>query len=166
MNSKICPDCEQTLSLDNFSPDTRAANGLRSYCRPCNTERTKKYYARKKAENPDYVVERREWNNNYLVQKKKDPLWVERYREKEKGYAYKKKYNITLADKVSMLEQQNYKCLMCDKEMKLDRNCHVDHSHETGVVRGLLCGRCNGGLAYIEDTNFLERAKEYLEKYE
>lgn len=42
---------------------------------------------------------------------------------------------------------------------------HVDHNHETGKVRGMLCQKCNFGLGFFEDNiPYLERAIIYLEK--
>jgi hypothetical protein len=41
----------------------------------------------------------------------------------------------------------------------------VDHNHATGKIRGLLCTKCNWALAVVE-SDFMERASEYLKKYQ
>ncbi len=42
-------------------------------------------------------------------------------------------------------------------------NLHVDHDHNTGTVRGLLCSDCNLGLGKLGDTlEGLQKALDYL----
>jgi hypothetical protein len=53
----------------------------------------------------------------------------------------------------------NQNCMICGKEEKLV----VDHDHETGKVRGLLCNHCNRGLGHFRDSvQFLDLAAKYL----
>jgi Autographiviridae endonuclease VII len=70
-------------------------------------------------------------------------------------------YGISLDDYNAMLAQQNGVCAIC---MKIsDRTLSVDHCHTTGVVRGLLCRRCNTGLGCFEDQpSLVLRAFDYL----
>lgn len=43
---------------------------------------------------------------------------------------------------------------------------NLDHCHETGVVRGLLCHNCNRGLGLLQDNpTYLRQAANYVEKY-
>jgi hypothetical protein len=68
----------------------------------------------------------------------------------------------------SMLSEQNGVCALCPREISLDvpRSLHVDHCHETGRVRGLLCHKCNPGLGQFEDDpERLERAAAYVRKH-
>ena len=60
-----------------------------------------------------------------------------------------------------MLERQGGRCLVCGATPS--KPLHVDHDHETGAVRGLLCGFCNSvlGLA-LESPEILRRAQIYL----
>lgn len=58
----------------------------------------------------------------------------------------------------AMYFQQGGACAICGSPEP--RN--VDHCHATGRVRGLLCDRCNAGLAFIEDAGWLRKAKRYL----
>jgi len=56
-----------------------------------------------------------------------------------------KKYGITVAEYRSMVEQQAGLCALCGQPPK-GRRLAIDHNHETGKVRGLLCHLCNRGL--------------------
>jgi hypothetical protein len=65
-----------------------------------------------------------------------------------------------------MLEKQYGKCAICGiHQDDLSQALAVDHDHETGQVRGLLCSKCNKGLGlFQEDCLNLEKAVEYLKK--
>lgn len=76
----------------------------------------------------------------------------------------KRKYGLTPEMKQQLLWQQHDACAICGYEFgqKLG-DYHIDHCHQTGVVRGILCGRCNRGLGYFRDTpDFLRQAATYL----
>ena len=60
-----------------------------------------------------------------------------------------KKYNLTIADYLAMLEKQMHMCAICGRPAQ-NNNLHVDHNHETTRVRGLLCPPCNRHLGYFE----------------
>jgi hypothetical protein len=71
------------------------------------------------------------------------------------------KYNLTPAQFNTMLEAQNGVCALCEKTSKSKRSLHVDHDHETGEVRGLLCFSCNSKLGWAERIG-LARIVAYL----
>lgn len=82
---------------------------------------------------------------------------------------YKKNYNISYPDVLTMLESQDNLCAICEEvgfEMRTDvrSTLNVDHCHSTGNVRGLLCHNCNRALGLFKDSvNRLKTAIEYLE---
>jgi hypothetical protein len=70
---------------------------------------------------------------------------------------------ITEADFDAMYTAQNGSCAICETQLRrraLDPTgvkrmvdtAHVDHNHETGAVRGLLCMRCNSAIGYLQDN--------------
>lgn len=60
-----------------------------------------------------------------------------------------------------LLEAQNSCCAICGKhKSELKRVLAVDHSHETDIIRGLLCDRCNVDLGVYENRK--EEFKRYL----
>jgi len=66
-----------------------------------------------------------------------------------------KKYGITLEDYDRMMKIQGGLCAICNKTNPNGFRLAVDHDHETGQVRGLLCQECNGKLGWFE-TNIDE----------
>lgn len=82
----------------------------------------------------------------------------------------KKKYGISLEDYLRMEGEQAGKCAICgnpetgkDHRTKEVRNLAVDHCHETGKVRGLLCSKCNTAIGkFNDDINIIEKAIDYL----
>jgi hypothetical protein len=74
------------------------------------------------------------------------------------------KYGITLADRDAMIAMQGG-CAIC-LNMVPDTDWHVDHDHETGAVRGVLCRWCNLTLGNAkENVNRLRRAADYLDRF-
>ena len=72
------------------------------------------------------------------------------------------KYNLTLPEYNGMLASQQGACAICLRP-PTTRPLHVDHEHSSGVIRGLLCFRCNYGLSWFrENPAWLENAAAYL----
>ena len=78
----------------------------------------------------------------------------------KKQYRLKKNFNgFTIEQYNKLLEKQDFCCGIC----KESRPLHVDHSHVTGKIRGLLCGSCNRAIGLLqESTKILVEAVEYL----
>jgi hypothetical protein len=83
------------------------------------------------------------------------------------------KYGISVEEFDALLLSQGGCCAICgssDSQMrkkkgKLTGCFAVDHDHETGKVRGLLCGHCNTGLGLLRDNvEILKKALVYLSK--
>jgi hypothetical protein len=76
------------------------------------------------------------------------------------------KYGISSDEYDAMCEDQNNLCAIC-KKSALDQGCRllaVDHCHDTGIVRGLLCVKCNIGLGHFnDDIDLMKSAIKYLE---
>lgn len=73
-------------------------------------------------------------------------------------------YSTTPEEITELLVKQGHRCSIC--RAKLGRGYHIDHDHETGKVRGLLCGVHNQGLGLFQhDPKTLRAAAEYLESH-
>lgn len=80
---------------------------------------------------------------------------------RDKAAALKRKYNMGIDDYEAMVFLQDSKCLVCDCVADV---LVVDHCHETGVVRGLLCNLCNTGMGQLRDSaELLRSAARYLD---
>lgn len=81
------------------------------------------------------------------------------------NWYYMHTYNITEDDYNEMLDEQNGKCAICGSKTKA--RLHIDHDHETGEIRGLVCTNCNTGLGMFKDNiEFLSQAIHYLSKFQ
>ena len=77
-----------------------------------------------------------------------------------------RKYGLTLEQYHALWERAEGACEMCSTPFPQDPvsfEVRIDHDHNTGKVRGLLCHRCNVGLHYIEDEQFVRNAARYLQ---
>jgi hypothetical protein len=95
--------------------------------------------------------------------------WVGENRDKRKDYYLRRTYGLTLAEYKKILDGQNGVCAICgtdDPKGKSGTYFVVDHDHETGENRGLLCNRCNRAIGLLgESRDLLQSASEYLKKY-
>jgi hypothetical protein len=173
---KICGTCKTDKPLDEFyfskgKPSSR--------CRACtrakasesherNREHRRDYRHRYYEENKDKIRDKiREWNDQnkeFIKQRRK-----KRYQENKAEYRSKwlmKNYGIKAADYDRMLLEQGGLCKICkssDHKSKRVEHFAVDHDHETGQVRGLLCHSCNRGIGYLQDRlEIVEAAAKYL----
>lgn len=77
-------------------------------------------------------------------------------------------YQFTLKDYEALLTAQGHRCAICGRVSGNDHGdrLFVDHDHDAGAVRGLLCNRCNSALGYFGDSpKRLRRAAAYLENW-
>ena len=79
------------------------------------------------------------------------------------AYHRKRAYGITEAEYGGMAFSQGWGCAICGS--KTEKDLLVDHNHDTGEIRGLLCHTCNSGIGYLRDNPAVMRsAIEYLEE--
>lgn len=121
-------------------------------------ERSRAAHERYRSKHKDRLkVSRRRWLDNN----------VEHRRTRERGYARDnrnkklvKRYGITVDQFEEIVTVVQGRCQIC----QVARALHVDHDHNTGRVRGLLCGNCNRGIGlFQEDPQKLRAAIAYLE---
>jgi hypothetical protein len=147
-----------------------------------DSEKQREYYQKNKEkiqaqkrkryqEDPEYraaAVEReRDWRKNNPEKAREISLKSKRKRRKENiEYQLMRNYGLTLEDIEVMMENQGRRCRICTILLDEDsRGPQVDHCHDTGRVRGILCFKCNTALGFLQDSvENLKRAIEYLER--
>lgn len=137
--TRICTKCKEELPLSEFHKDKSQPHGYHYTCKKCRSEANRKYYSSSIGQ------------------------------IKNRSYKLLSRYNLTLEQYEQMLIDQNYKCAICgstDNKSSQHNSFMVDHCHETGEVRGLLCNLCNSVLGKArDDVKILRKSIEYLEKY-
>ena len=94
--------------------------------------------------------------------------WRAKHPDKQWASNLKLLYGITVAEYDAMWKKQGGRCGACRLPETATykgvvKRLAVDHNHETGQVRGLLCLRCNRALGLLQDDPVkLERLREYL----
>lgn len=92
-------------------------------------------------------------------------------REVNRRDLLKRAYGLTVEQFDAMLAAQNGVCVLCGEAPNPDgvraaSRLHVDHDHETGRVRALLCNHCNRGIgAFRDDPDLMQRASLYVWKH-
>lgn len=91
--------------------------------------------------------------------------------EVNKDWKLRNQYGIGLSEYRRILEHQGGCCALCRKPETMVikgkvADLAVDHCHDTGVVRGLLCQNCNQGIGKLQDSpDLLRRAASYIESF-
>jgi hypothetical protein len=113
-------------------------SATRSYCKPCATARSKKWWY-------------------------EQPQAVRTMHSRKRWLCYT--YDMTLEQFADLVKKQNGVCAICRKVPI--KQFHVDHNKEFKFNRGLLCPECNKGLGlFYEDIEFLQAAIDYLHEWE
>lgn len=87
-----------------------------------------------------------------------------RFKNRRPGYWAESQYGLTVSDLQHLLELQAGGCAICKE--KFLKTPHVDHDHESGRVRGLLCRACNTAIGMLKDSSAVSQlATEYLKRH-
>jgi hypothetical protein len=90
----------------------------------------------------------------------------EAYRRYRRAHHINKKFGLSTEQYSAMLAAQEGHCALCPHSDLPSKRLAVDHDHDTGKVRALLCDRCNRGIGLLdEDPVRLRAAADYLDKH-
>jgi len=122
----------------------------------------------------------REWQKLYskkphvIERRKRESEARKQYHQTKEGSEHlydmslRRHYGISISDWNDMFAAQNGCCAICGRHQSDFKNrFHVDHCHETGKIRGLLCSNCNTAIGKLgSDTDLIRRAMNYLSESE
>lgn len=134
-NGKNCLHCSEYKPYDEYHSNKEMRDGRSSYCKPCASERAK--------------------------------AWRQNNKDRVRDTYLRSTYGISLSDHLQLFKGQDGRCAICGvEEHHAPRaTLFVDHDHDTGLVRGLLCHHCNAGLGHFMDNRqWLSWAIDYLDK--
>jgi hypothetical protein len=146
---QICTQCHQEKSIKHFRTQRRKRvkvgedfDYINPMCRDCENQRNRERYH--KGGKDKWAEARKKWSVKYS-------------------------YGLTGEELDALYEKQNGKCKICTTDLVMvGKNANnivsVDHCHDTGKVRGLLCRQCNAGLGqFRDDPELLKKAVDYLD---
>jgi hypothetical protein len=160
-------------SLSEFYRMAGMRDGHRNECKACSLAECKACSLAEKAArhraNPEPARERtRRWqreNPERYAAKQAEFRSSGRKKISDRKSHLKRKFGITLEQYDAMLAEQGGGCGICRKPPRDDISLHVDHDHETGRIRGLLCFTCNNALGdFDDDASLLRSAIRYVEQ--
>ena len=83
----------------------------------------------------------------------------------QKGGWIRSVYKLSEEQLLKLFVDQKGNCALCNVDLETVKKWVIDHDHETGKVRGILCWRCNHGLGQFGDSlDLLKLAVRYMEK--
>lgn len=136
-DEKFCSKCNTLKPIGDFYKNKSRRDGKAVFCKTC-------------------------WEKEYVGK-----------RAEVKKVQLQHKYGVTWENYLEVLDYQEYKCAICKRDINAagtrdtkSDTAHIDHDHETGKLRGILCTQCNSGLGSFRDSiASLQNAIKYLETY-
>ena len=132
--AKTCKKCKIEKPLTAFAARAASKDGLRYTCKQCDSEYHKQRYAHNVNGHRDKVMKRTRERDIY------------------------KQFKLTVEEYDKYMEEG--KCAICEATDRLV----LDHCHNSGKIRGVLCHNCNVGIGNLRDSpELVARALYYLQ---
>lgn len=153
---KICSGCGEEKGFELFPRDKSKPDGRHSRCKACLKKRRKESRSN---ETDEQRGKRLAYSKAY---RENNP---EKFKAGQRNAYLKGTYGIDQEQYDQMFEAQQGCCAICGSDETQWGRLAVDHNHETGEVRGLLCFNCNTSIGKMGDSpELLRKAAEYLEE--
>jgi nitrate/TMAO reductase-like tetraheme cytochrome c subunit len=144
------PACLKCGTQKRRRKDSHAKNGWRWRCPDCVLKRN----AEGRKKNPEIQERFKVYKRKYNKTSRAKALHVART------------YGMSMDDYREIVRRQGGVCAICREYPLTDvpsQVTHIDHCHETGKVRGVLCTNCNRGLGLLGESSIrLQQALDYL----
>ncbi len=146
-----CSKCGEHKDASEFYANKLGRDGLGTRCKKCHTATTVRLAQTHEPARQAKLRRTQDWKDG-----QHPDVFAARIRNNE----LRRKYGITSEQFNELLMRQGGACAICRGTLK---KLHVDHDHQTGRVRGLLCNCCNVGLGmFRDDVAALRGAIAYL----
>lgn len=168
--TKVCKKCNLEKELAYFYKDKGVKDGHRNQCRICDIEKSSKW----NKSNPDAHAEheRNHRDHNPDIVKENKARHTKNNPEAIKNTYLKCTYGLSLEELNLLKALQDNKCAVCGKhETAIHANGNIkslsiDHCHETGKVRGLLCNNCNTAEGLLKgNSSIIRKLADYVDKH-
>lgn len=164
---KKCSVCQVLKIKSDFHSHKKTSDRLESACKKCRNAQKKRWRTSTVEVRERVNKQRQNWRkkNAEKVKANQREIYARMTPEERMARIIKSNYNITIETYNVMLKSQDSKCAICRQDCVVKSRLSIDHNHQTGQVRGLLCSRCNVliGMAR-EDISILKSAIDYLIK--
>jgi Recombination endonuclease VII len=135
-------------------------DGHRSECKPCHMAAQRLWYRANREHAIAGVKQWQEENKEHLNAYRRE--YRKRRKDEDRDAHLRRTFGFSTAEYEDLLARQGGGCAICGRR-PTKAALHVDHDHETGVIRGLLCVGCNNALGqFHDDPDLLSRATDYV----
>ena len=180
ITEKHCPSCGLVKSAGDFGRNRSLGDGLSFYCLACNRERSRARYREhrrslgRRVRDHLWIPDGFRWcpsceqpvaHEDYTRNSRTASRFGSRCRACDRaansaGY-FQRKHRLSKSQVADLKAAQGGRCAICG-----DPAQHLDHDHETGATRQMLCQRCNQGLGlFRDDPTLLHAAALYVDAH-
>src|SRR5436190_13017039 len=139
-------------------------DGHRNECKACNLAAKHERYVSDPAKEIARVKRWQQRNAERLNAYRREARLRPATKRRERASHLRRKFGLSLEQYDQLLANQGGVCAICGDPPEEDASLHIDHDHETGSVRALLCVRCNNALGQLEeDADLVRAAASYLD---
>lgn len=163
MEQKACRICGEIKPLASFHRASDMRDGHRNECKACFRALSRARYRRDPGRSIAKVKAWQQENAEYLNAYRRARRELPEVKRRERDGYFRRTYGISADEFDDLLSRQGGHCGICGRTPEREASMHVDHDHESGAIRGLLCITCNQGLGlFSESPERMLRAVVYL----